>query len=471
MQFVALGVASKKGYAIEDKGRVYLDFSAGWDDGSPSLNEATPHEDCVMVYTTVMEAARVGQRFWLAGGRPHASLLDVEHAFRNLMARARDQHLLGMIFPSESTGDDEFYYDRCISFGGARYPKMWDSLASACQWAIQRRFDAEGLEAIIAHLIDDWIAVGYDEATTARAEEIMTAFFAEVGLPEAVKKHVSACQWVEYLGLILDLLTRRIGIPADKRIDIASRLRSMAVEVFTDTNDAESLLGKMGFIDPVIPAARPLVSALYEATMPALRGGRGRVYPNRGCRDACNRLAGVIESDPFVSWDALLATPEACTVVFAVDAAGEDGMGGFCLGDNPMWFHAPWPDAWKETSSTLKELRAATAAAALGAALSADCTDDTVTYVLVHTDSRALVGAVNKGRSKSPALNEAVADLLCLCASRGISLVVSWHRRDSSLSALAADALSHCRLQEAARFAPQLLGASRLEVPQAVLKL
>ena len=149
-----------------------------------------------------------------------------------------------------------------------------------------------------------------------------------------------------------------------------------------------------------------------------------------------------------------------------VDAAGDDGMGGFYLGESPRWFHAPWPARWREGSSTLKELRAATTAVAVGAVLADSASE--VTQVLVHTDSRACEEGT---QFYSVPLNAAVADLLALCVSKGVVLVVLWHRRDTSVSALAADALAHGNLQAAARFVPQLLGASRMEVPLTVLAL
>ena len=469
LQVIPLGVTGKKGHSREEKGRVYADLSSSWDDGALSLNASTVDDDCSLQYTSVVDAVRVAQQYVDEGGQPCGTLADILHAFRNLMVRAVDLHLLGMAFPDEHTGAMQYYYDRCISFGGARYPKIWDSLASAVQWALQRRLDDAEIRARVAHLCDDWIGIGLDLLQCQAAEEIMTNYFREIGLPEAVDKHVAACRLFEYLGLMVDLARRRVGIPLNKRTDLCARLRKFATTSPTPTKEAESLLGKLGFADPVIPAARPRVSAIYAVTMPAVRGGRRWVTPDDDAREACSWLASLIEADPWISFDALVVTPASCTLTFAVDAAGDDGMGGFCLGDSPRWFHATWPPRWREGSSTLKELRAATTAVAVGAVIADSASE--VTQVLVHTDSKALVGAVRKGRSSSAPLNAAVADLLALCVSKGVVLVVSWHRRDTSLSALAADALSHGNLQAAARFVPQLSGASRMEVPSIVLAL
>ena len=121
----------------------------------------------------------------------------------------------------------------------------------------------------------------------------MARYFREIGLPEAVDKHVAACRLFEYLGLMIDLPRRRVGIPVNKRTDLCSRLRKFASMGRKPTKEAQSILGKLGFADPVIPAARPRVSAIYAVTMTAGRAGWACVGITGCCSQRGVHMAGV----------------------------------------------------------------------------------------------------------------------------------------------------------------------------------
>ena len=154
-------------------------------------------------------------------------------------------------------------------------------------------------------------------------------------------------------------------------------------------------------------------------------------------------------------------------------------LGGFTLQGNPKWFHVPWPPHWRllelgggplltqaPVSSTAQEGVASLIATIIATQLEARV--ENPHQLLIWTDSQALIGAIAKGRSSSPRLNEALMLLQSVCAASGTVVQVAWHGRDSCLAAKAADALSHGDLQAATGFIPGLGDSSRVELPLAV---
>jgi hypothetical protein len=71
--------------------------------------------------------------------------------------------------------------------------------------------------------------------------------------------------------------------------------------------------------------------------------------------------------------------------------------------------------------------------------------------ITVWTDSTVATDVAAKGRSKIGVLNHLVRIVLDVCASEGCVLVVAWHGRDSSPTAIAADLLSRDDFQAAQR--------------------
>lgn len=476
LQLVPLGLIPKsRSIPIELKSRTITDYSATWRDGAPSLNQSIDPADCVCNYMKIMHLVRLAISFEKEGGVPFFCSSDLRDAFRNLPLNPQDWWMAGFAIPNEA-GAVEYYVDRAMSFGCSSNPATFDAFASALQWALAHRARSHGVKVEFGHLLDDFAAVGFNEIETWKGSLLITLLFKELGIPEQPEKVVRPTRRSVILGLVIDLLKRTLEIPDDKREDMTARLRAFAHDERVKTKEAESLLGKLGFVDVVIPCARARTTTIYAAVMPAVRGDRHWTTPSKAAREDAEFLARVIDAGPAISWDALVLSPATATEVWCVDASGPDGAGGFSLtGATPRWFHASWPSHWRNeqdegagdpppaVSSTAQEAMAALIATTLASAL--EMSVERPHRMLVWTDSQALVGAVGKGRSPSPRLNEALMHLQELGARIGVLLMVQWHGRDSCLAAKAADALSHGDLQMAATFIPALGGASRMDLP------
>jgi hypothetical protein len=186
---------------------------------------------------------------------------------------------------------------------------------------------------------------------------------------------------------------------------------------------------------------------------------------SRSARNDAGDLADALGATPALQWDDLYLTPHNADVTFAVDASGQDGCGGFSL-DTGEVFHAAWPKGWRQhdlhMSTALQEMVAITFLAQ---------TVPEGTRLCVWTDSSACKDSFGKARSSTPIVNQLLRALLAACLRRRVHLVVAWHFRDTSISAIAADHCSHGAFQDAAALVPGLSTASVLPASSVITRI
>lgn len=354
---------------------------------------------------------------------------------------------------------------RAPRFWTASGPRIFDSLSSAIHWVLQTRCDEAGLLVSWFHLLDDFLAVGKWEADARAADKIKTDFLAEIGIPEQEAKRVPPCRGLKYLGLILDAKSRRVSAPEDKLDEMVAALQNLAAEGSIRTTDLERVTGQLTFYGIAFPRLRPLVSALYASSALARRRGWWLAKPSKAARADAAVIAKVLRTRPSTPFTDFYLNPWNCDDVVATDASGEDGCGGFSVKGGYM-FHSPWPVGFRvdedDISTCLQEMVAAAVLIELATPGSS---------LAVWTDSRTMKDAFGKGRSPSAPVNAMLRTILHTCAIRNVHLVVAWHQRDSSTSALVADVLSHGDFQMAREMVPELSGARLLSVTSAVDRL
>ncbi len=445
---------------IEVKARVITHFSYGQD----SLNDAIDKESCTMQYMRYIQAVDAIEGFIKDGDDPWLVATDLQDAFRIVQIAPENLHLQGIHLQAED-GTDQWYYDGHLGFGTASGPRIFDSLASAIHWVLQERCDEAGIDVAVFHLLDDFLMVARSKHDAVVADRIKTAFLAEIGIPEQAEKRVAPCQRLKYLGLIICVRSRRIYVPEDKLEEMIASLQNVAAEGTILTTDLERLTGQLTFYGIAFPRLRPLVSPLYAASAMARRRGWRLAKPSRGARRDAATIAQVLRRKPATPLADFFLDPWSCDDMVATDASGSDGCGGFSIKQG-YTFHSPWPQGFDlgddDVSTCLQEM--------VAAALLIERAPEG-SSLAVWTDSRTMKDAFGRGRSSSPAVNEMLRAILTTCALRNVHLIVTWHRRDTSLSAVVADLLSHGDFQAAEQLVPALSGTRRLEVTSDVARL
>eukprot|EP00035_Acanthoeca_spectabilis_P019149 m.415743 g.415743 ORF g.415743 m.415743 type:complete len:589 (-) comp16825_c0_seq6:1084-2850(-) len=444
-----IGAIKKRSYIpIEVKARVITHYSAGKDGG---LNAAIPHEAKTLQYMTIAQAVAAAAEWRAAGAHVYAFKVDLKDAFRILQVAAECLHLQGIHI--RRNGKDEFYVDGHLGFGTGSGPRIFDSFASAIHWILEQRCRSGGASIRLFHLLDDFLFVAWSRVDALRAQAAKDALFIELGIPEQLEKRCSPTRRLEFLGVMVDFAQATLGLPGDKRDRLMASL-AKCVEGRCLLKELESTTGLLTFAGVTIPLHRPLVSSLYAGQAIARRKGFRHVRLSAEARADAKVLRDAIGLGTELPWEALALTPYNTDLTYAVDASGADGCGGFSL-DHGRMFHSPWPKGWRQgdayMSTGLQELVAVAYLVETIPAGSSLC---------VWTDSMVAKGAVGKARSPVPIVNALLRRLLGACGRRRVGLVVAWHGRESSMSAIVADLCSHGRFQEAVSALPQLSAAS-----------
>jgi hypothetical protein len=221
-----------------------------------------------------------------------------------------------------------------------------------------------------------------------------------------------------------------------------------------DLKQTQSIVGKLHFTHVCYPSMFPYISIFYARTAPAMRDGEKFLWPSAAMRENLSTLRAIVGNNPTTTLSKLQATPHDADATFAVDAAGRDGAGGFGLGDD-KWsraFHMAWPATFSmdedETSSALQELIAIYVTIATYGQLFG--------RINIWSDSQPAVKALAKGFAKPPRCNNVIKAILKLAHQLDVVVLVLWHSRAGSPSAIAADALSHASLSQARVRVPAL---------------
>jgi len=461
-------IQKRRDIPISVKARVITDYSAG---GLLGLNAAIPADGKSVQYMTLAQPVAAALAYKRAGRDVWGFKADLRDAYRILQVRAEDLHLQGIHIRRD--GRDVYYVDGHLGFGCASAPRIFDSFAAAIQWIYEQRLAAAGIDAHVYHLLDDSLTIAASLEDAQRAERVKDELFLELAIEEQEEKRCPPSQRFEFLGIVLDLRDGTLSLPESKRARLVAPLRTFAQVGHCQLRELESVVGLATFAGIVIPCHRPLLSSLIAAQAIARRrGGSGgrrtrfrRVTLATAAREDARDLADAFEAAPCLRWERLFDTPYTAETVWSIDAAGVAGCGGFSLARGE-WFHAPWPIGWNQgeqgMSSALQEL---VAVAYLVERAEPDA------QLVVWTDSLAARGALARARSPVPLVNTLLRSILLTCVRRKVFLTLAWHRRETSLSALAADQLSRGDLHAASQLVPALSATRRISASSAVTRI
>ena len=258
LQCWGVGVIPKGGSDLADpeaKARVITHLSQE-SDGLPSVNATVDPAGAKVHYTRVVDAVDMIEELTANGGDPHIALVDLKAAYRNLQIHQEDLALVGIRFPNKKTGQDEFYYDRCMGFGGRASPSRFDAFASAVQWIAERRAAQQGVRCKFQHYLDDFLIAGYDAENTTAGLQILLDLFVDLGIPAEPSKTQPTTKKAVYLGIQFDLQERTVSMPIDKVTRWSAELDAIADGAASTPKKLASMAGKLGFAMVCMPAMR-----------------------------------------------------------------------------------------------------------------------------------------------------------------------------------------------------------------------
>ena len=251
MVFSPLHLVPKAG--APGKYRLIHNLAFPYNEGS--VNRSIPPEESSVQYHYIGEliqlALQLGKDIW--GCR-----VDFSHAFRNLAVLLEDLALLGF------TLDGKYYLNSSVPFGASSSCKIFERVATVLQWIVT----SETGWRWISHYLDDFPMLAKTREGLLEQIEKYKALMKRIGMPIAEEKMLRPTQFLEYLGLLLNLLDLTLQIPDDKRISNIEKIDKLITAHRKRENvtvkEIQKVAGSLNFICSAIPAGKVFIADLYK---------------------------------------------------------------------------------------------------------------------------------------------------------------------------------------------------------------
>jgi ribonuclease HI len=160
-----------------------------------------------------------------------------------------------------------------LPFGASQSPAIFCELTAAATDIIRAECSSRGLQVRIFTYCDDFMIIGQQHADVVGAFEVMDAVGAELGLAWKAEKdqgRETACQQLEFLGMLFDTVKLEMRITPDKRQRYAAALRSLldraaAARNVVPRQDLQSVAGKLTFVARACRWGYTFLQSVYDA--------------------------------------------------------------------------------------------------------------------------------------------------------------------------------------------------------------
>jgi len=309
--------------------------------------------------------------------------MDIKSAFRLLPVHPDDFSLLGFRI------GQYFFFDKCMPMGCAISCAIFEKFSTFLEWAVKCVNPSSNID----HYLDDFFFAG--RAGTAECSVSMHHFSdlcLDLGVPLAKNKTVGPTTVLQFLGLEIDSINRRIRmceILREKLIKIKECKKATL-------RDFQSLAGSLNFCSRAIPVARAFIRRFYDV-MATVSKPHHFIRVSKSLKedinmwlvflDSFNGYCKFPERDWFNDTDLNLFT----------DSAGvRFGCAAYL---DPHWCHFNWPTSW-ESSDLARDITCLELIPIVLAFL-IWLSQLSGKKIILHTDNKALVSVLNKKTSKS----------------------------------------------------------------------
>lgn len=361
-----------------------------------------------------------------------AATFDISAAYRITPVRPDQQASLCIQW------EGKVYVDRAVMFGLASSAGVFGSIADM----LVALYQAGGWPHVIKW-VDDFFVIQLPGESWS--EEEFMAFTGKLGVPWSPTKIRPLSTRQKYIGFIWDLDSKSVALPADKLAAVMDMLHSwIDPSPPVSAKGAASFHGKLVHISSIFSLIRPFLRglALFAASFAAAYIKKS---PSAAVKADLSWVRFIIQASPK---SLPLQQSNPIDVQWWGDASSSFGVGVVVSG---VW------DVWQWTDSTIigpgrqYDIGWAEAVAVeLGLRLVLHLNLPTVqpgVTVLVRSDNKGVVGAVNRGRSRNAHTNRILKEIYKILAASQIKLSPTYvqsgiNRADSLSRGQVADFLS-----------------------------
>ena len=367
-----------------------------------SVNDNIAPEMSTVQYCSVADVVRHIQD---SGDRDYfMAKVDMKDAYRSVPIHKQDWRFLGMKIA------DKYFVDRCLPMGLRSSCTIYQRISDALAWS----FMGGSPSTFIANYLDDFLLITTSrQACQTLLDEVMVKC-EFMGVPVNAEKTVTATKSLTFLGIGIDVKSRVLFIPEDRRLELIQDIQAFCAVKTQKVNKFQIMIGKLNFICQIVMPGRCFLRSSIDQLKGILSSNK---YAQR-------RVTKDIVMDLRV-WQSFLREAVVKPFDFIVcdrppdydmvsDASGSIGFG--CYMDNE-WFSGEWQDPWwKEQNISLLELYPIFVALHLWKAKLEN------KIILVRTDNEALVAVLTNLYSRHSRINKLLKIIALLTMSNNTLL-------------------------------------------------
>ena len=241
----------------------HLSFDFGPEPEQRSLNFHTPEELCSVKYKDLDYAVQCCLKLLEECNqlRPlyHAKS-DLRSAFRILPILPSQRKFLIMKARCPISGKVKFFVEKCLPFGAsisrARFQLFSDALKHILEFITQKTFR-------VTNYLDDYLFLAVNEQECNQLVSEFICLCERIGCPVALDKTEPANIRLQFLGIMLDGASYRLGIPDDKKKKALDLLRWVVDQRSLTVKVIQRLTGTLNFLCRAIVPGRAFTRVLY----------------------------------------------------------------------------------------------------------------------------------------------------------------------------------------------------------------
>ena len=360
--------------------------------------------------------------------------VELKSAYRQVPLSQRSQSVAGLCWRFEGDNHDTYLVDTRLPFGASLSVGIFHRVTqSVCR--ILRRM---GIEAIIC-FIDDFFISANNIADARRAMQLLIHTLVSLGFAISWDKCVSPTTRLTFLGVTIDTAAGTLSIPMDKLTEVKTAVSEWTCLCSKVTKrELQSLIGKLSWIARIIHAIRPCLRRFIDK-MSALKRPSHRTRLTADLRRDLQMLYALCSNFNGTSFFLDRIEPETA---YIVSDSSVTGAGAALVHRNAIadWLYIHWATdapALANAHINIKELAIILLAIERWGTLWRN------SKIIVRTDNKAALYAINKGSIRNTCASDILRTLRILCATRNLRLIAVYINTRANLLADSLSRLDH----------------------------
>ena len=236
-------IQSPVGLVPKDKGKkTRLIFHLSYPRTGSSVNSCIPEELCSVKYPDFMDAVDMCMQ---VGEECYCAKSDMSMAFRNIPLDKKSWCYLILKASHPITGKVFYFVDKCLPFGASISCAIFQEFSNSIAYLVTFRTNKP-----VVNYLDDFFFAAVCKALCDGQVQVFLDICQRICFPVSLEKTFWGTQLLTFLGLLIDTVSRRIGIPFDKlekAIELLDNVLNKRSKKIT-LNQLQKLTGFLNFL-------------------------------------------------------------------------------------------------------------------------------------------------------------------------------------------------------------------------------